>query len=214
MLYYAEEQILVRRYEDLCTLLAMEREDPEHIDPKFRNRFSSDPKRELLMLQRWLLDDLVKKLRRGELIAKFFRPGEVVVVEVSPEWWLKPAIDLAANAATARRTRIDGVIIFRGYLLPTNGDKNAALNAAKGRKGERPVATGKLESWYGRRVKTWPRDNQGNYHDPPTPKRDLEAARAAFPNNLVSREAIRAARKAAAPPEWKLAGPRLRSRHN
>lgn len=67
-----------------------------------------------------------------------------------------------------------------------------------------PRATGKtLEKWYQARIKAWPAETF-----PPNEAADRAALRAAFPNNELTRDRVRALRKLR-PESWKVRGRRL-----
>ncbi len=101
------------------------------------HRVRAELRLEAATLRRRLLDELMIRLRAGELVARGFRPGEATQTELPAEWWRGCAptqIDLLENAVEAHGARFTGILVYpaaqKDPAVTTTVERATLLSAA------------------------------------------------------------------------------------
>lgn len=101
--YFTEPQELARRLGNLRAL--------DCVRSSALRRLTDSERREMVSLQRALAQDLVHRLRTGDLIGRGFTVGNVLPVTVPEEFWTTVELDMDASAVTGHGITFTGVLI-------------------------------------------------------------------------------------------------------
>ena len=152
-----------------------------------------------------LLDDLRRRLQRGDLIATARERPTGPRIEVAPDAWQYLSPHFADDTA---RDGLGAVVLFQVRVAEAapgqvSLPQDAMPPAVTANADPRPVySVGTLRAWYMLRRSSWPATEQ-----PPSEADDLAAASQHF-GVKVSRDPFRAIRREMAPAAWKKSGPR------
>ncbi len=116
--FYAEDQTWARHYSALSVLALIPAKyvprEPDHPDVTLRDRgpLTGTERSIMRSLEVALLEDLLKRLQGGQLVATGFPPGNIEPVRLPPTWWRFAKIDLETGSAEANGVRLSGLLVF------------------------------------------------------------------------------------------------------
>ena len=152
-----------------------------------------------------LLDDLRRRLQRGDLVATARERPTGPRIEVAAEAWQYLSPHFAEDTA---RDGLGAVVLFQVRIAEAAPEQvslaqDAMPPAVTAHADPKPVySVSTLRAWYMLRRSSWPATEQ-----PPSEADDLAAASQHF-GVKVSRDPFRAIRREMAPAAWKKSGPR------
>jgi hypothetical protein len=106
MTFYGD-QAFARTYIVLAVL--------SQVQPGCEGALSHGQLGELASLRRIFIEDLLNKLRQGDLVARGYRFGDITPTELPADWWcavLPAQVDLQKNGAEAHGSRFTGIFVY------------------------------------------------------------------------------------------------------